>query len=239
MAKTGHPNVVHEITSPWKGNNHVWRLVANHSGTSFSASSDQIAFLQDCWNLVYSHYLIQHSGSGSWLSGVKYYDGVDSVALYENSFASETAAVAAGYNAADAAAFASTNTHAGPLESCVVLAAPVGVGSTGKPVSLKKYIHQAAVNISEGGTDQVPYASGGAAIAAKLGDGSLHGTRVICSKTGRQGTWGGLQYYGNHQMPRRRKKKVVTTGSSILDTAISLAESAAKAAADTAGISVP
>jgi hypothetical protein len=44
LAKTGHPNFVYAISSPWRTQRHVWSLTGNHSGSSLS-SGDAETFM--------------------------------------------------------------------------------------------------------------------------------------------------------------------------------------------------
>ena len=93
-----------------------------------------------------------------------------------------------------------------PYEACAMLEAPIGLSKTGKPVTMKKFVHGCAAPTAE--NDGLPGVNAhSSAVAAALGNGSLYETRVLISPSGAQGTWSALAYYGNHQAQRRRKKK--------------------------------
>jgi hypothetical protein len=225
MAKTGHPNVVIEFTSSWRGTPHVWRSTANHSGTAFTNDADRISFLQSYFRVI--RFFISASDLLTFVSGVKYYNGTDSATTYEAFFANETAAASAGYalgggtisvNQGEAFTGSTTTQMMSGLECCTVLQAPVGLSSTGKPVFLKKFIHCAPA--SQGDIDGVPLDSTAPTLALGLGDGTMYGTRVVCSATGKQGVWVPNPYFGNHQMPRRRKKTTSSSSSLALLTTI-------------------
>lgn len=214
MAKTGHPNFVMEFTSQWRGGPHVWSIASSHSGTSFTSATDQKAFLISVYQTIRLY--ISASDSTTYISGLKYYDGINSVPLYEEFFANETEAATYGVplggqsvtaNQGEAFVGSETVQMTSGLETCTMLTAPVGLSSKGKPVFLKKYIHCAPAAQVGSTVDGPDYASGGAAYAANLGNGSLYGSRVLCSSSGKQGTWVASPYFGNHQMPRRSKKK--------------------------------
>lgn len=232
MAKTGHPNTVHEFTSPWRGSGHVWRLTANHSGTSFTTDPNRISWLQS----LFGQFLlfISPQDTATFCSGVKYYDGETSVPLYEATFVNEAAAAAAGYalggstvtaNQGEAYSEAEAGDQRSGLESCCVLLAPVGTNSKGKPVFMRKYIH--AVPGTTGQTNELPFNDLAQGYAAALGNGSLYGSRVLCSASGAQGDWSADLYYGNHQLYRRAKKKTSLSSASTSSLLQRILESAA------------
>jgi hypothetical protein len=241
MAVTGHPNHVIEFTSPWRGNPHRWASVSNHSGASFGTTSDIIAYLQSVFDVL--RFFISASDLLTYVSAVKYYNGSTHTPIYENIFTTQAEATAAGFGLGGSGVSAnqgeafigglSTQLMSG-LECCTILQAPVGLSSKGKPVFLKKFIHCAPAG--QGDSDQVPLASGAGALAATLGNGSLYGSRVLISASGKQGSWSPSPYFGNHQMPRRRKK---ASSSSLTSSLLGFFEAAggdvAKAAEELAG----
>lgn len=214
MAKTGHPNFVMEFTSQWRGGPHVWTIASSHSGTSFTSTTDQKAFLISVYQTI--RQFISASDSTTYISGLKYYDGINSVPLYEEFFANETEAATYGVplggqsvtaNQGEAFVGSETVQMTSGLETCTMLTAPVGLSSKGKPVFLKKFIHCAPAAQVGSTVDGPDLSSSANTFAAYLGNGLLYGSRVFCSASGKQGTWTVSPYFGNHQMPRRSKKK--------------------------------
>lgn len=217
MARTGHPNTVHDFTSQWRGTPHRWSLTANHSGTSFTTSADQILYLKSLFDIF--RIFISASDITTYLSGVRYYDGSTATPIYENLFGDQAAATAAGYGLGGGSVSGTqgegftggeTTQLCAGLECCTILQAPVGLSSTGKPVFLKKFIHCAPAS-QPGIVDGPTLSTDGPMYAAALGNGTLYGSRVLCSATGKQGDWVVAPGWGNHQMPRRKKK--VTSAS--------------------------
>jgi hypothetical protein len=203
MAKTGRGNFELKFIGPWRGTQHVWSVTSSHTGAAFSASADITSFMQDVHARISS--FIGDFWSGSTLvycAGYAYYDGVHSAAVQEEAFASLSAAVAAGF---DQTHYGTAYTGSGqPMspECAVRLEAPVGLSSTGKPVSIKKFIH-----FCQGPGLSPAISSTGTAQAAALGNGDLYGSRILCSGSGKTGAWSVYTYFSNHQMNRRRKKK--------------------------------
>lgn len=158
------------------------------------------------WNQSIGNFLSAEHIGISYVSAVDYYNGIDSAALYSAEYASSAASVTAGFDQTGiyGNAYASAVGISG-LEVCVVLEAPVGLSKTGKPVTLKKFIH-AVPGGGSAATDSPPLGSGAVGYAQALGNGALPGSRVLISASGKQGTWAANAYFGAHQMPRRRKK---------------------------------
>lgn len=232
MAKTGHPNFVYDVSSPWRSGLHTWSLTGNHSGSSFDAT-DAETFMTGTaspFALSFGPFITTNDSS---VVRAAYYDGETSTPVWEATYDSDhpapTPLVPTGVAM-------SSDTGQEPLEVCVILEALAGLSSRTKPVYLRKYIHAIGagnLGVSDAGVEWT-YHSGGAATAAAtaMGDGSWFGTRVYISPTGRQplgGAWVPLAAPGNHQMPRGRKRKVTTTGgvSSILSEIEGLAAAAA------------
>lgn len=204
MAKTGRGNFELKMVGPWRGNQHTWSLTSSHTGAAFTSPTDIHAFMLDIYNTLASFIGTFWSGSTDvYMQGWSYYDGVHSAAVEEVSYATAAAAIAAGYLQTP---FGTAYTGSGqPMqpECAVRLEAPVGISSTGKPVTMKKFIH-----FCQGPGLSPVISSTGTANAAKLGNGSLYGSRILCTGTGKTGTWDVYGYFSNHQMNRRKKKKV-------------------------------
>jgi hypothetical protein len=238
VAKTGHPNFVYDMSSPWRTGMHTWSLTGNHSGSSFDATDAQTFMTGTAspFALSFGPFI---STTDTTVIRAAYYDGIASTPVWEATYDTDhpapTPLVPTG------AAMSSASPQE-PLEACVILEAYAGLSSRTKPVYLRKYIHAIGVdNVAASDTGVVwTYHSGGgaAAAAAAMGNGSWYGTRVYISPTGRQplsGAWVPVAAVGNHQMPRGRKRKITTGGSlaSILgDIETFAAEAAAKAAAE-------
>lgn len=212
MAKTGHPNIVLRYSAPWRSITKVWSATFNYSGTTLS-TEQQLAFAQAVHNDVISNFF-SPSASAQFLSSWSSYDGQTSVALQEADYGDAAASITAGWDGvADyGQAYTDGVTGVSGLETCVCLRAPLGLNSKGKPFGMVKYIH--GVPPMLGDTDNAPLGSGAAAIASKLGDGSLPGNRVLCSDKGGQGAWAPQAYFGNHKLFRAYHK---TSGISIFD----------------------
>lgn len=201
MAKTGHPNLNLRYHAPWRGITKVWSLQMNHSGIALS-TDQALAFAQAVHNDVISQYFSVHA-TNQFLSGYSYYDGTNSAATTEADYEDAASSITAGFNGvADYGGAYGTGTDLAPagLESCCVLLAPLGLNKTGKPFFMRKFIHGCPA--PEAGTDSFGFASGPHP-AVKLGDGSLPGTRVLCTDKGDQGSWDAQSYVGNHQLFRK------------------------------------
>lgn len=244
MAKTGHPNFVYDVSSPWRTGFKVWSLTGNHSGGSFSAS-DAETFLTGTSSPWFNSFAA-FVGAGSVTGGVAansvtrvaYYNGSDSAPVYEQSWDRGTSPTNL-----DPTGVAYTNeaTDNETLETCCILQCPVGLSSTGKPVYLRKYIHGIPSGNLTASADGVVLTilAAGTTAAHNMGNGSWFGSRVYCSPTGRQPVsstdWAPLTHPGNHQMPRGRKRKTISaaTSESLGDRLLSaLAGGAAGAAVD-------
>jgi len=207
MAKTGHPNITLRYSAPWRGTTKIWSSTFNYSGATLS-TDQQLAFAQAVHNDVLTAFF-SAGATSQYLSSWSSYDGQNSAALQEAEYGSAAESITAGWNGvADyGAAYTASGTNVGVsgLETCVVLLAPLGLNKTGKPYFLRKFIH--GVPPMSGDSDNAPFVEGADAIAAKLGDGSLPGNRVICAETGGQGTWSAQSYFGNHKLFRAYSKK--------------------------------
>lgn len=226
MAKTGHPNFQLHMWMPWRGVQKRWTIASSHSGLPFTATSDQLAFMISVWDNISPYFAKAWQGvSGFYCGGYSYYDGTNSAPIGEATYANLAAAVAAGFvTTAYGDAYAAEGVQASP-EVCVRVQAPVGLSKTGKPVTIKHFIHGVDGTPGTSGTDQPNWSSGYLTYAENLGNGNLYGTRVLCSGSGKQGTWTVYTYYANHQMYRKRKK-AGSSSSSILSAAEALAEKA-------------
>lgn len=229
MAKTGHPNFDYTISSPWRVANHNWHLVGNHSGSSLSAADAQ-TFMEgpdSPMALCFAPFI--HPVTST-IERSAYYDGINSAPIFTATYSTGSPAPADIRPSGDA--FDNVLSGQEPLEVCVMLEARVGLSSRSKPVYMRKFIHAVPAGNLSAGTGNIPTYSftGAAATAAtKMGDGSWFGNRVYISPTGRQpasNDWEALAVPGNHQMPRGRKRKSVSSGSSLFDTALKLAEDA-------------
>jgi hypothetical protein len=217
MARTGHPNFVYDMESPWRIGAHRWSLTGNHSGSSFDAT-DAETFMTGTaspFALSFGPFI---SPVGTTVVRAAYYDGSTSTPVWEATYTTEdpapTPLVPTGL------AFSS---HTGqlPLETCVILEAQAGLSSRTKPVYLRKYIHAVPIGTIETVGSEINFTFDGGSVhtaaAHAMGDGSWFGTRVYISPTGRQpltDAWTPLVAPGNHQMPRGRKRKITTSGSS-------------------------
>ncbi len=209
MAKTGYGNIVIKFRTPWRGSTHDWSVASSHSGSAFTNTSDMLQFLISVYDVIASYLA---SGGSTFCCEVAYYNGVDSAPKYSETFVNQAAATAAGfltspigssYMSAPGTPLATTMA---PYEACCMLEAPIGLSKTGKPVTMKKFVHGCAAPTGE--NDGLPgVTSDWSNEAVKLGNGQLYETRVLISPKGAQGTWSALDYYGNHQAQRRRKKK--------------------------------
>lgn len=234
MAKTGHPNFDYVISSPWRTGLHEWHLTGNHSGSSFSATDAQ-TFMEGAsspFALCFAPFISSSDGT---VTRTAYYNGQDSAPVFTNTY-SETNPVPTPLEPTGNAWLASGPQE--PLEVCVMLEARAGLGSTSKPVFLRKYVHGVPTGNIASGTDGVPnwvFAGAAATAATKMGDGSWFGSRVYIAPSGRQpasNDWQALVVPGNHQMPRGRKRKAPGGNSSIFNIAEKLALTAVGAAAE-------
>lgn len=202
MAKTGHPNINLRYNAPWRGITKTWSCQFNYSGILLS-TPQQLAFAQAVHNDVLSQFFSKQAAS-QFLSGWSSYDGTNSAEVQGEDYGDAAESLAAGWNGVGdygGAYISADDVAVSGLESCAVLLAPLGLNSKGKPYFMRKFIHGCPG--SQNGHDDLPLAAGAAAIAAKLGDGSLPGTRVLCTDKGGQGTWSAQSFIGNHQLFRK------------------------------------
>jgi hypothetical protein len=223
MALTGLPNFQMQYSGPWRGITKVQSWASSHSGSAFTTEADALAFLQSFW-LVVSAFMAADivSSESVWVSKWSYYNGTTRAALWEAEYVTSADAVAAGFTYANAGDALNLGDDPAPPEVCILLEAPIGLSATGKPVSIKKYIHWTqglgpAPSYDTSGTGALAY-------ALKLGNGDLYGSRVLTSPHGAQGTWVPYDYFSNHQMMRRRKaaasssKATKTSAGGLLDS---------------------
>jgi hypothetical protein len=241
MAKTGHPNFVYEIQSPWRLGLHKWGLVANHSGPSFSTLADIRNFMEGVTSpfaLCFGTFInpdASHGTTGTTNLVVRwaYYDGINSAPLLEQTYSLASLPPTPLLPTGTSWTSQGSATHNEPLETCVLLEAPCGLNVRNKPVKLKKFIHAVPTGNTQpidSGTAIGWTLSGTAPTAAlTLGNGSLYGSRVLIAPSGKQPATNGWTVNpvpSNHQMPRGRKRKKVAVSSSLL---LTLAEDALKA----------
>lgn len=227
MAKTGHPNFDYTISSPWRSGLHLWHLVGNHSGSSFTAADAQ-TFMEGAESPMALSFAPFICPTTSTIERSAYYNGQDSAPIFTRTYSSGSPAPTAIHPTG--AALSEDTTGQEPLEVCVMLEAQAGLSTRSKPVYMRKYIHAICVGNLTPGTDGVPnwvFTADAAAAATAMGDGSWFGNRVYCSPSGRQpatNDWAAIVVPGNHQMPRGRKRKTAaTSGSSVLSAAEKLA----------------
>lgn len=232
MAKTGHPNFVYEMSSPWRTGLHSWSLTGNHSGSSFDPA-DAETFMTGTaspFAKTFGHFIC---ATDTTVVRAAYYDGSTAAPIWEATYDVDSPAPTPLVPVGDAM-FAEEDQ--GPLETCVILEAQAGVSLKSKPVYLRKYIHAISVGCIVSSDSGVAWefdtGSIHTAAAHAMGDGSWFGTRVYISPTGRQPStdgWAPLVSPGNHQMPRGRKRKKLTSAStsSILQEIEGLAAAAA------------
>jgi hypothetical protein len=214
VAKTGYPNFVLKYTAPWRGTQHVWSVASSHSGALLSSNAQVLSLLQSIHG-VFAEFM-SVAAADQYLSGYRYYDGHASAAIYEADYTSAAASASAGWAApADyGGAYAGTNNNVCGLETCLVLQAPIGNSSSGRPLFMRKWIHGVPAGND---MDQPPLSTSAAAIVAQLGNGTLPYNRVLVSPKGAQGAWVYNGYYGAHKMPRRNPKR--TSSSSLFSLA--------------------
>jgi len=232
VAKTGHPNFVYEMQSPWRVGEHNWSLTGNHSGSSFDAA-DAETFMTGTaspFALAFGPFI---DAAGTTVVRAAYYDGAASAPVWEAIYSSESPAPTPLVPTGTAML---ADDDQGPLETCVILEAQAGVSARNKPVYLRKYIHAISGGNTTSGDTGIRWTFDAGTIhtnaAKSMGDGTWFGTRVYISPTGRQpasDAWTPLPAPGNHQMPRGRKRKITTTGttSSLLSEIEQLAAAAA------------
>lgn len=220
MAKTGHPNITLRYSAPWRGTTKVWSSTMNISGTT-PGPEDFLNIAQAIHNRVISAFF-SAGASAQYLSSYSLYDGQNSAELQGADYASAADSITAGWNGVTDYGTAYSVSGGEPmvsgLETCVVLKAPLGLNSKGKPYFLRKYIH--GVPPMTGDSDNAPFVSSAQTIAGYLSDGSLPLNRVICSEKGAQGAFGAQAFFGNHKLFRAYNKP---KGSSSLFQTISTA----------------
>lgn len=212
MAKTGRPNFAYILQGTWRGTTHKFQITGNTTGSALS-SSDAQAFLEGSLSPFALSFAPFLATEGTEVIGSRYYNGTSSAPVYEADYdpGSPPAALVP-----TATAFTAPDTDSLPLEVCVMLEARVGTSSKGKPVFCRKYLRGAPRNgVAAGGG--WAFASGSAADAATMGDGSWYNSITYASPSGATADssgWSALVEPGNHQVPRGKKRKVASSGSS-------------------------
>lgn len=237
MARTGHPNFVYRISSPWRARRHTWSLTANHSGSSFN-SGDAETFMTGSsspFALCYAHFLSSAPASGSTYAaslhqvvGAAYYNGSDSAPVWEAIYDGETPPPSTLMPVGDASSIGSASAGYGSLEACAELRAPVGMSRTNKPVYVRKFIHglpSSWVSTNVDGVQTMPLSTEGTAAIESQSNNSWFGSRVYIARSGNQpsaASWEAIP--GAHQMPRGRRKVTTKAGSSAQSTLLGLLE---------------
>lgn len=253
MAKSGHPNFVYQISSPWREEPHVWSITGNHSGSSFDAADAESFMLGPASPMAvsYGHFLGTCGDSGATtyeqfahqVVAAIYYDGQHSAPVWEEHFGNENPAPTTLLPQGDAYSIRSPeNQPYTSLESCATLVAQVGLNSKNKPIFAKKYIHglpSLASVVTVGGGVTLPLSSAGVTALEAQSNGQWFGSRVYVTPSGRQplaAAWTAIP--GQHQMPRGRKKKGTMVNPNFLQQvfnafengSVTFAENAAAAA---------
>jgi len=251
MAKTGHPNFVYKISSPWRTGRHTWSLTGNHSGSSLSGTAAEDFMLGDDspFTLSFAPWLTAAGTSGTpvvytdyahQLVEAIYYDGSDSAPVFEQIYDADVPApsnlwpTGTGWLGEIGRALYTS------LESCVTMQAEVGLSKTNKPVLVRKFLHGlpsggSAYN-EDGGMSITPTAAGTTALES-MNNGSWYGSRVYIARSGNQpaaAAWTVIP--GQHQMPRGRRKVSAKAGAAASESLLSLLESGAIGAALSTGI---
>jgi hypothetical protein len=213
VAKTGLPNFALKFCGPWRGIVHTWSITSSHSGSAITTEAQVLTFL-NAVQAVFAAFMAPSYGEGSdppvYVTGWAYYNGTSSAALWEKEYTTSAEATADGFTLTYGVGLGGGTTPCS-AEVCVMLMAPVGESSTGKPVALRHYIHYTG-----GSGESFTPATGAAAIAASLGNGDLPFSRVLTGPTGKQGDWVIYPFYSNHQMQRKRRKSSSSSSSSSL-----------------------
>lgn len=233
MAKSGHPNCVYKIRSPWREGPHDWSITFNHSGTSFSAADAQtfMTASNSPFALSYAPFLTIYPNPGTpsyaayahQVIGATYYDGQNSAPVWEAEYGAENPApetlwpTGTAYEAFGQATKAWTS-----LESCATLRAVIGLNSKNKPIYAVKYLHGLPSDVTtvavNGGTT-LPLSTQGVAALQSQSNGAWSGSRVYITKSGKQpGTASWTAIPGQHQMPRGRKKRSAKQSNDLANT---------------------
>ena len=240
MAKTGHPNFVYAISSPWRTQRHVWSLTGNHSGSSLN-SGDAETFMTGAaspFALSFAPFLTAAPDGATTYAQfdhqvvrAAYYNGQDSAPVWEADYDATTPAPSTLLPTATGPSGAAVFDPYGSLEACLEMRAPVGLSSTNKPVFVRKYIHGlpsqwVATNID--GVQTIALSSAGTAALAAMSNGDWFGSRVYIARSGNQpaaSDWVVLP--GAHQMPRGRRKVTAKAGASAQNSLLNLLEAGA------------
>lgn len=238
MAKTGHPNFVYKISSPWRGTRHTWSITGNHSGSSLS-SGDAETFMtgeSSPFTLSYAPFMTAGPAESTtyaefWhqLTGVAYYDGSDSAAVFEADY--DVDSPPPDNLLPNGTAFSEVTSPYSVLEACVCLQAVIGLSKTGKPVLVRKFIHGVANGanaLNVDGTNTLSLTDGGTAAMQSQSNGDWYGNRVYIAPSGNQpgaSDWSAIP--GQHQMPRGRRKVTAKAGAAAQSTLLSILEGAA------------
>lgn len=216
MAKTGHPNVVIDHGTNWRGKAHRWSTVYNLSGSTPN-TADQISMMdalvdienQILWgggpNLAGFLEARFYTGQGGAPTTVIPFGDIDTPSGW-------TAYSGTGWSTGPAFG------EAGAAESCLIVETKLnGLSSTGKPVYLRKYLHAVpAFPAAAIGSQQIPSADITSlnAYVKKWTDGSLTNGVVVIGPSGRQAASAPSvqSALGNHQMPRGRRQKKASSG---------------------------
>jgi len=203
VAKTGHPNFVIDYQCTWRGILKNWSITSNHSGATLS-TDQALAFLTAVDQVIKG--FMSADATDVFVSRYAYYDGQNAAPTIEADFDNKAASLSAGFagDTFKGAAYTGETSGVCGAEVCAVLIAPVGQSSSNKPIALRHWVHNTPPSATDG--DTLPLNGTAQTLAAKLGDGSLPGNRVLISATGKQGSWSCNTSYGAHKMSRRWKR---------------------------------
>lgn len=244
MAKTGHPNFVYKISSPWRTQRHAWSLTGNHSGSSLSGS-DAESFMTGAdspFALSFAPFLTAAPSTATTYAefdhqvvGVAYYDGEASAPVFEADYNADAPAPDTLFPTGTASADGGPYNGYGSLEACCELRAPVGLSKSNKPVFVRKYIHGLVsewVTTNIDGAQVISLSSAGTAALEAMSNGDWFGSRVYIARSGNQpsaSSW--IVIPGAHQMPRGRRKVTAKAGASAQSTLLNILEGVAAGAA--------
>lgn len=240
MAKTGHPNFVYAISSPWRTQRHTWSLTGNHSGSSLSGT-DAATFMTGAdspFALSFAPFLTaapstatEYAEFDHQVVRAAYYNGEDAAPVWEADYNSDSPPPSTLLPTGTAPSTAGPFNAYGSLEACVEMRAPVGLSSTNKPVFVRKYVHglpSGWVTTDIDGVQTIALSTAGTAALEAMNNGDWFGSRVYIARSGNQpsaSSW--IVIPGAHQMPRGRRKVTAKAGASASSVLLSLLESGA------------
>lgn len=242
MAKTGHPNFVYAISSPWRTQRHTWSLTGNHSGSSFSGSDAETFMTGSAspFALSFAPFLTAAPSTAETYAEfdhqvvrAAYYNGEDSAPVWEADYSSESPPPSTLLPTSTAPVSSGPYLSYGSLEACLEMRAPVGLSSTNKPVFVRKFVHglpSGWVTTNIDGVQTIGLSTAGTAALEAMNNGDWYGSRVYIARSGNQPSasdW--IVLPGAHQMPRGRRKVSAKAGASASATLLKLLEGGALA----------